>query len=197
MLSLKRRILIISAITFVLVACFTSGYFTVTGYLKWKNKDGKAAGVEDKTTVDANARLEDLIDSETSISIIHRYIADGKTVYTENNEAKADKNIIGMNKSQLKQYYGNKGYTLIEYSSSNASLLKEIKGWPAGRYVVRNNNNKVAIYSVNDKNELVMVEETEVTMDLVPDGDRDAITTGKVYDTLDDAREYVEYSLGS
>jgi hypothetical protein len=197
MLSLKRRILIISAITFVLVACFTSGYFTVTGYLKWKNKDGKAADVEDKTAVDANARLEDLIDSETSISIIHRYIADGKTVYTENSEAKADKNIIGMNKSQLKQYYGNKGYTLIEYSSSNASLLKEIKGWPAGRYVVKNNNNKVAIYSVNDKNELVMEEETEVTMDLVPDGDRDAITTGKVYDTLDDAREYVEYSLGS
>ena len=102
-----------------------------------------------------------------------------------------------MNKSQLKQYYGNKGYTLIEYSSSNASLLKEIKGWPAGRYVVKNNNNKVAIYSVNDINELVMEEETEVTMDLVPEGDRDAITTGKVYDTLDDAREYVEYSLGS
>lgn len=197
MSSVKRRILTISAVTFVLVACFTAGYFTITGYLKWRNKGGQLSDVGDKTTVNANARAEELINSETSISIIHRYVADEKVVYTESTESKADKNVIGMNKAQFKQYYDNKGYTLIEYSSSNASLLKEISGWPVGKYVVRQNKNKVAIYGVNEKNQLVLKEETEVTMDLVPEGDKEAITIGKVYDNIDDAREYVEYSLGS
>lgn len=197
MLSLKRRVLMVSAITFILVACFTAGYFAVTGYFKWKNKGEYTADAEGKQTVNANASLENLVNSETIISLINRYIAEGKTVYTENNEVKADKNIIGMNKTQLTEYYRNKGYTLIEYSSSNVSLLKEIKVWPPNRYVVKDNNNKVAIFRVNNENALVIEEETNITMDLVPEGDKEAINIGKVYETLDEAREYVEYSLGS
>ncbi len=197
MLSLKKRILMISAITFVLVACFTAGYFTITEYLKSRDNKEEASDASGKKIVDANASLEDIVNSETSINIINRYIAEGKTVYTENNQGKADKEIIGMNKTQLKQYYDKKDYVLIEYSSTNVSLLKEIKGWPNGRYVVKNNENKVAIYSVSDDNKLKLEEETNLTMDLVPEGDRDAINIGKIYESIDDAREYVEYSLGS
>lgn len=197
MSSVKRRILITSAVSFVLIACFTAGYFTVIEYLKWKNGDEQASGEADKITVNASTRSEDLINSETSISIIHRYMVDGEKVYTESSQSKADKNVIGMNKTQFEKYYGDKGYTVVEFGSSDAGLLKEIKGWPVGKYVVRQNNNKVAIYNVNDKNQLVMEEETDISLDLVPEGDREEIIKGKVYDNLDDAREYVEYSLGS
>lgn len=197
MSSVKRRVLIISAVTFILVACFTAGYFTVLGYLKWKNRDEQAPEVAGKVAVNANATVEDLINSETSINIIHIYMVDGNQVYEENSQSKADKNVIGMNKAQFEKYYGDKGYTVIEYSSSDAGLRKVINGWPAGKYVVRKNNNKVAIYSVNDKNQLVMEEETEISLDLVPEGDREEIIKGKVYDNLDEAMEYVEYSLGS
>lgn len=197
MSSVKRRILITSAVSFVLIACFTAGYFTVLEYLKWKNRDEQTSEVAGKVTVNANSTVEDLINSETSINIIHSYMVDGKEVYLENSQSKADKNIVGMNKAQFEHYYGDKGYTVVEYSSTDAGLRKVINGWPAGKYVVRQKDNKVAIYSVNDKNQLVMEEETEISMDLVPDGDREEIIKGKVYDNLDAAREYVEYSLGS
>lgn len=197
MSSVKKRVLTISVVAFVLVACFTAGYFTIMEYMNWKNKGGQASDLKEKTTVNANAKVEDLINSETSINIMHQYIMEGNMVYKESIESKADKNVIGMNKAQFEKYYSDKGYTLIEYSSANVKLLKKINAWPTGKYVVRQNNNKVAIYGVNDKNELVIEEETEISLDLVPDGDREEIIKGKVYDSLDDAKEYVEYSLGS
>ena len=196
MFSVKKRILNISAITFILVACFTAGYFAITQYLE-SRYDKQISKGADKSTINANTSVEEIINKDTDVNIIYRYIADNNTVYSGNDEGKAGTDLIGMNKAQLLQYCKDKGYSLIEYSNLNVSLLKEIKGWPAGRYVVKSTSNKVAIYSVNDKNELVMEEETELNMDLVPDGDREAITKGKIYETLEGAREYVDYSLNS
>lgn len=182
-----NRLFLTIALIIVLVISFIGGYVVAELYNKNNN-------IEDQKTSAKATRFrpnEDLISSNTKIMIKKNYSQNG-IIYTEELEEKPDSSVLGMDKAATEKYYKNQGYNLIQFNNYRIILSKDITAWPPGRFLLKNNNGVLAVYEINDKSELNLKENTEISVDTLPEEDRDELNIGKIFDSLDEVYLIIE-----
>lgn len=180
---MRQKIFVVILVsTLMLIISFTGGYFITKYYSKYaKNLDGK------DTAEAANLlSTNDLINDNTAILKRMTYNKNGAIFSKELNE-KPTGDILGMDKVTAEKYFKLKGYNLIEFTLKEVVIEKNINTWPPGCFVIKGNNDIVAVYEVDESGNLKLKENTELKLENLPEEDRKELESGKIFETLDEA----------
>jgi fibrillarin-like rRNA methylase len=138
------------------------------------------------------------VNEKTELIKNYRYIIDKKEVFVDKIREKAGNEILGMNREDVEKYFNAQGLILIGYSEKEIEVSKDVYDiWPKGFYVLKTEGDFIKIFKVDEEGKLEAFEDTEMNLDLVPDGDKEEIIRGKVYKTIEEARRYIEEDLSS
>mgnify|MGYP000076081586 CR=1 FL=1 len=189
---MKRIVGIAFALVLSLATSFLAGYYTTLKYVE-RNKDILQEKAIEDELIENTAKLPDLniIGPSTEIVLRERYLKGVE--YNRDIIEKASSEVVGMNKTQAEEYFKSKGYTVIDFSNKRVLAVKDILDeWPKGCYVVKEQDGFVAIFQVDKSGELKLVKLTDLNVEDLPDGDKEEVKKGKVFESLEDAMELIE-----
>lgn len=169
-------------LAFTLIISFTGGYLVTRLYTKnVENRD-------EKETAEAASLLSgnELINETTQIIKKLSYTKNGTSFSKEYNE-KATDDILGMDKVTAEKYFKLRGYNLIEFDDKKVVISKDIDSWPPGCFIIKANNDIVAVYEVDESGNLKLRENTELKLENLPEEDRNELVLGKIFESIDEA----------
>lgn len=180
----KRRyiffILVVS-----LALSFAGGYYATLRYSS-KFEDEKPRVAAETTLFPTNT----LVSQSTKIIKRHRYsIGMG---YVKDVEEKPTPDILGMDKKSVEAYYKKSGYNLVEFTSKNVLVVKDMKLWPVGCTVVKGIDGVVAVYDVDKDGKLKFKEYTGILLENLPEQDRNDVIKGKIFEDVEEVYELLE-----
>jgi hypothetical protein len=171
-----------------------AGYFTGMRYSRdiAKNevnaKDVKVSIAVD--TVEQPKPPSIVIGTSTQIVKKHKYIKGLE--YTKEINEKAGLEILGMDIKTAEKHFKDKGYIIIDFKSEKVTLSKDIDSWAPEVYVVKSDDDVMTIYKSDANGQLTKLQDTEITLDLLPEHDRLEIIKGKTFETLEEAESLAE-----
>lgn len=179
---IQKKFTVILILTFTLIISFIGGYFATKYFNKsTENQDAKL-------TAEAANLLSnnDLINENTQILKRLTYNKNGTTFSKELKETPTS-DILGMDKVTAEKYFKLRGYNLIEFTLKEVLVEKDIDTWPPGCFVIKGNNDLIAVYEVDESGNLKLKENTELKLENLPEEDRKEVELGKVFESLDEA----------
>lgn len=96
--------------------------------------------------------------------------------HTLNEYISVPESLVNKTQSELQDEYSN--WKIEKFSSTQIILYMEYEGECGEHYVLRENNGKIAIYKVNENNNEVLFEETEIATDYLAEADRIELESG-------------------
>jgi hypothetical protein len=183
MLFKRRHIFIILAIS--LVFSFAGGYYLTLRHSNQFNKDNPRVAAE-TTLLPTNTVVSQ------STRIIKRYRYSTGMGYIKDLEEKPTADILGMDKKSVDAYYKKLGYTLVDFTSKEVLVVKDMQLWPPGCIVVKESNGAVAVYDVDEDGNLKLKETTYILLEYLPEQDRNEVVKGKIYEDIEKVKELLE-----
>jgi hypothetical protein len=179
---IQKKFAVILVLTLTLIISFTGGYFAT----KYYNKN--AENQDSKLTAEAANLLSnhDLINENTQILKRLTYNKNG-TTFTKELKEKPTSDILGMDKVTAEKYFKLRGYNLMGFTPKEVLVKKDIDSWPPGCFVIKGNNDLIAVYEVDESGNLKLKENTELKLENLPEEDRKEVESGKVFESLDEA----------
>jgi hypothetical protein len=179
---IQKRFAVILVLTFTLIISFIGGYFATKYYNR--NADNQ----NENTTAEAANLLSnhELINQNTLILKKLTYNKNG-AMFSKELEEKPTSDILGMDKATAEKYFKLRGYNLTEFTAKEIVVKKDIDSWPPGCFVIKGNNDLIAVYEVDESGNLKLKENTEIKLENLPEEDRKEVELGKVFESLDEA----------
>lgn len=89
-------------------------------------------------------------------------------------------NLINKTKEDLQKEYPN--WEIQKYSSTEIILYKEFDSSCGQHYIIKNNEGKISIYVINQENQEIPYEDTEISTEFLTEEDKEEVEKGiKVY----------------
>lgn len=96
--------------------------------------------------------------------------------HTINEYVDIPQDLVNKSKEDIIEKYPN--WEIKQYSSTEIILYKEYAGQCGEHFVLRNDNGKITVYKINEKNEETVYEKTEIAVDYLTDTDKIEIENG-------------------
>lgn len=190
-----KKVAIFLVLLSSLVVTSLAGYFTGLKYsndIAVENKDTQKG---DKVSVAASSIQQPkppsiAIGTSTQIVKQHKYIKGIE--YTKLINENAGPEILGMDFKTAEKHFMDRGYLIVSFDSDKVILSKRIDSWAPETYVLKSDNNVMTIYKVNANGELTEPKATPITLDILPEHDKQEIIKGKTFETIEEAEALVE-----
>lgn len=165
-----------------------------------KNKDNEniiensTNEISEKITDECTEEWEDL-DEEAKLDILETNAAEDKISpncrlilrsyykecqHTINQYIDIPEELVNKTKEDLIKKYP--GWEVKQYSSTEIILYKEYEGQCGEHFVLREDNGKITVYRINENNEEIEYEKTEISVDYLTSTDKIEIKNGiRVY----------------
>lgn len=127
---------------------------------------------EGKEFLEANANEQKV--SPNAIIIAKIYYT--KCGHTITSKMFADEKIVNMTESEIKEYY--KDWILEAFSPNEIVVKMEAQGNCGEHYVLREEDEKIVVYKLDDEKQETLVEKTEIVTKYLPETDRINIKNG-------------------
>jgi hypothetical protein len=187
-----KKVAIFLVLLSSLVVTSLAGYFTGLRYSdNIAKKEVTAKGVEvSAESVELPKPPSVAIGTSTEIIKKHRYIK-GLEYIKEINE-KPGSEVLGMDMKIAETYYKDRGYVIVEFTKEKVVLSKDIESWAPETYIAKSDGEIMSIYRSDVNGELTKLQETDITLDLLPEHDRQEVIRGKTYETIEEVESLVE-----
>ena len=127
---------------------------------------------EGKELLEANANEQKVSPNAVIIAKIY-YNECGHTI---SSKLFADEKLVNMTENEVKEYY--KDWNLEAFSPNEIVVKMEAMGNCGEHYVLREEDEKIVVYKLNDEKQEVLVEKTEIVTRYLPETDRINIKNG-------------------
>lgn len=125
-----------------------------------------------ENTISTNSEEEKI--SPNCKIILTRYYKECKDYINE--YIQIPKNLVNLTQKDLQSQY--KDWEIKEFSSNRINLYKEFEGTCGEHYILRDEEEKIAIYKLNENGEEVLYEKTDIPINYLPEKDRISINNG-------------------
>ncbi len=118
-----------------------------------------------------------------------------KTLYTQCGHTVVQRHeikgpLIGLDKEGLLGFYP--GWTVEKFGDEEIILSAKVEGPCPGHYVLKSNNDYIAIYEIAENGEEVFVEDTDIPLSILRLRDQDRIREGLLLDDIEEVNRYLE-----
>lgn len=178
---------LILTFTMISIVFFTSSYiFTLNKMRNLENDNYNKVSAKGTT-----ANYDNVIRPDTMIVIRNNYTKG--TGFAIENVEQPGQLLLGLDKTKAEEHFKKLGYNLIEFTQDKVIVVKDIISWCPDTYVLKGDETQhINIYKVNGSGELELYEETDVRVDMLPEGDKNNILKGKTCESLERAEEIIE-----
>ena len=98
--------------------------------------------------------------------------------------------LVNLGRKELQDYYGE--WELKGFSNNEIVLYKEVDGYCDEHYKIKRNGGKVCIYHLDETGKSKLEKDTDVSMDFLPDEDREKLEDGIEIIGLDNVNKILE-----
>ena len=110
--------------------------------------------------------------------------------HTSNEYINVPEELVNKTREDLQNEY--KDWEIETFSSSEIVLYKEFEGECGEHYVLKEKNGKIVVYRINENNEEVVFEETDISVDYLAENDRDNLNNGITVFGKEDLNQLIE-----
>ena len=139
-----------------------------------------------QTEIEANAREEKI--SPNCLMTLKRYY--NECQHTINEYIDISENLVNKTQEDLKSEY--QTWEIQKYSSNEIILYKEFDSNCGQHFILRNDNGKITVYNINENNEEILYEKTEIAVDYLTDADKVEIENGIRVNGLEELNQLIE-----
>ena len=165
------------------------------------------AGAAGYTLAQGEPRLREQVESTEAVDYKYegQFIAQNATVrweygyemcsHTVTVEAPVDEELVGLTFTELQEQYP-EAY-IVEFSSEEVVLRQSFACYCPEHYILKKKDDELAIYRTKlGSDEQYVYRLIHLPFDSIEAGKRAALTTGRVFDSLQDAESYIDEVLG-
>jgi len=153
---------------------------------KWEKNNQEALG--------ENTSIQDPIDitnDETQIILNTLYKQTGEI---QKSISKVPITLAGITLDEFKEYI-EKNYSdwkIKNISTVAAELFKEKDGLAPGHYIMQNKDGYIVIYKINELGEKELFEETDISLSVLSEADKNKLNKGIILKSLDEVMNIIE-----
>lgn len=188
-ISISIAILIILSITLIIYNLNNKQYKISTTNTNHSEKDNNKIvnnNIE-KITEEASSNLEEKISANARIKYNIYYKNCG---HTTNEEKEIPKEMVNLTQGEIEKQYPE--WEIISFKKDYIELYKEESGICNEHYVVKETNNKIVIYSIDENNKLTLKEATDISTDYLPEADLISLEEGVKIIGREELNAYIE-----
>lgn len=141
---------------------------------------------EARLEIEANANEEKI--SPNCKVILKRYYTECQ--HTINEYIDIPQSLVNGKKEDLEKEYSN--WEVKEYSSTEIVLYREFESTCGQHFVLRNDNGKITVYRINENNEEVEYQKTEISIDYLTETDKVQIQNGIRVNGMEELNQLIE-----
>lgn len=139
-----------------------------------------------QTEIEANASEEKI--SPNCLMTLKRYY--NECQHTINEYIDIPESLVNKTQEDLQEEYPS--WEVQKYSSNEIILYKEFDSNCGQHFVLRNDNGKITIYNINENNEEIVYEKTEIAVDYLTDADKVEIENGIRVNGIEELNQLIE-----
>lgn len=141
---------------------------------------------EAKLEIEANSNEEKI--SPNCLLTLKRYYKECNHLINEYIDV--PQNLVNRTQENLKEEYPN--WEVEKYSSTQIILYKELDSSCGQHFILRNDNDKITIYRINENNEEEVYEKTEIAVDYLTETDKVEIQNGIRVNGIEELNQLIE-----
>ena len=139
-----------------------------------------------KTEIETNSNEEKI--SPNCLITLKRYY--NECNHTINEYIDVPKELVNGTKEDIQKEYPN--WEIQKYSSNEIIIYKEFDSNCGQHFILRDNDGKIVIYKINEKNEEEEYERTEISVEYLTDTDKIEIQKGIRVNGIEELNQLIE-----
>lgn len=151
-----------------------------------KSSIAKTNSTNNEQIVETNAS-EDKISPNASIIFNKYYKQCGHTIKSREN---VTEKMVNLTKKDFEKLYSD--WQVIKFDKNEIELYKEFEGECNEHYLVKENNEVIAIYQIEKNGDLKLLKNTEIAVNCIPEVDRNNLKEGVTLVGREELNGYLE-----
>lgn len=140
-----------------------------------------------KTIIETNSKNGEKI-SPNAIIIFNKYYKKcGHLIKTREN---VSEEMVNINEEEFQELYSD--WEIKQFNKDEIILYKEFEGECGEHYLLKENNGFISIYRIESNGDIVLIEETEISTQYLPQVDLDKLKEGITLTGKEELNSYIE-----
>jgi len=185
-----KRLIIFLIMLLIFLASIGIGYF----YLNTRD-DQKNASKSEDLIAENNIENQTISTENQEEKISPNCRLTLKRYYTEcqhtiNEYIDISQSLVNATKKDLEKEYSN--WEVKEYSSTEIVLYREFDSDCGQHFILKNDNGKITVYRINENNEEIEYQKTEISIDYLTETDKVQIQNGIRVNGIEELNQLIE-----